>query len=167
MINYLKNQQIIGPALGVIFSVLILEYILPFFRREKIKAKERLDHFYNVAYAFVKIREKFSINIGGKYHDKDNCGWFHNFQVQGTENTLYPLAGPVGDEAIFFNYVSANFAYIDDDLKEIFIEYLKCRVPEAVQKGSGCEDQRLIDLRKEIESLIIEQFRKYQNIVGR
>ena len=163
IVKYVLNKEIVGPVLGVILSVIIIELLLPCFRYAKSEAKEKLNNFYNVAYAFVEIRRGFSsIDERGQAHNKNNCGWFHNFQVEFGNNMAAPLAGPVGNEAIFFDYISAKFAFIDDDLKDKFVEYFKCRVPDAVQKGTKCEDSKLIKLRKEIEELIDAQYKKYK-----
>lgn len=160
--DYLISPQIVGPILGVIFTVLLIHLLLPFLQRKKKEAKDKLDNFYNVAYAFVKVRENFSVSINGKVHNKENCGWFHNF-VDGNSN----MAGPIGSEIEFFNLVSYRFYYIDQNLKDKFIEYFKCRGPESVQHKSGCENAKLIKIRKEIEAMIVEQYENYRDILGK
>lgn len=146
-------------TIAVAFSVLIIEFILPRARKRKKLAKEKLERFYNVAYAFVKIREDFSIFIGDKIHNKENCGYFHNFDFQSGSEKKTSL---VFDEFSFFDYVSSNFRFIDEDLKIFFIDYLKARGPEGIQKKLGCEDNRLINLRKEIENKIKHYYFKYK-----
>ena len=166
--EYIFSPQIIGPILGVFFTVLLVHWLWPLSQKNKVEAKEKLENFYNVAYAFVKIREGFCINISdakhpeGELHTKENCGWFHSFVIDGK-----PMAGLIGGEADFFNFVSFKFYYLDQNLKNKFIEYLKCRGPENAQNMLGCHNSKLIKCRKEIEDLIILQYEKYCRILSK
>lgn len=156
-----QYQSIIGSVLGVFLSVLVIEILLPLIRKRKKEAEEKLKNFYNTAYAFVKMRESFSIAINGKVHNKENCGEFHSFldnnQVSG--NILF-------EERAFFDFVANNFAYVDSDLKVLFIRYFSVRGPETVQTKLGCENSKMIELRQVIEKKIIEQYEHYKKISG-
>jgi hypothetical protein len=173
--------QILGPILGVIFSVMLIELILPRFRKKKLVAKQKLNNFYNIAYAFIKIREDFSIQINGEIHNKENCGFFHNFnfdnhfsttkKINAKDNNLIAIyetfnkqTGIIFDEMKFFEFVAKNFDFIDNDLKMTFIEYFKTRGPDSFHKNIGCKDSKLIRLRREIENKIEFYYKRYLNI---
>lgn len=146
-------------SIGVVFTVLIIEFIFPWTQKRKNAAKEKIENFYDVAYAFVEIRENFSISISNETHNKENCGYFHNFNFEdGAERRT----GLVFNEFIFFDYVSSNFRFIDEDLKFLFINYFKVRGPEGVQNRLGCKNSKLINLRKEIENKINFYYFKYK-----
>ena len=158
--EWFVNQDILGPILTIIFTVIIIKGLLPLLRKKRDEANLKLSKFYNTAYAFVKIREGFSIAINGKIHNKENCGEFHSFlnnnQIAG--NALL-------EEQAFFNFVTSNFAYINSDLSSLFIEYLRVRFPETMQNRIGCENSKMIELRKEIERKIVEQHKYYKKIL--
>lgn len=157
-IEWFFSQDILGPIISFLLTIVLIQFILPFFRRKKDKAKEKLEGFYEVAYAFIKIRENFSIPMGNEIHNKENCGYFHNFNFNfGTEKRT----GLVFDELLFFDYVSSNFRFIDKDLKMLFINYFKMRGPGNIQNKLGCKDNKLISLRKEIENKINRYYSKY------
>lgn len=151
------NQDILGPFLTIFLTIVVIKWLMPFLSKKKNTAQVKLSNFYNVAYAFVKIREGFSVNIDGKIHNKVNCGYFHNFnfEVGKTTNVIY-------DENSFFEFTLGKFEYIDNDLQKLFIDYLKLRGPTNVQNKLGCEDKKLINFRKQIEKKIIFFYKKYQ-----
>jgi len=158
--NFLKEYEVVGPILGVVFSVLLVEWLLPKYTQKRRDAKNKLINFYNVAYAFVKIREDFSVKIDNKMHTKQNCGYFHSFNG-------FNGVGLIFLENDFFEYVSANFQFIDNSLRDLFVEYFKARSFDTVQKGSGCEDSKLIRLRKQIEAQVIIDYKKYEKELER
>ncbi|HBK33470.1 TPA: hypothetical protein DEP34_04560 [Candidatus Uhrbacteria bacterium] len=164
-------QEIISAILGIISSVLAIEIFLPLSRNKKRKAKIKLDNFYTIAYAFVKMREDFSVSIADKIHNKENCGWFHSFNFDqipsASEKTVRKNSGIVFDEQEFFEYTVNNFNVIDDSLRSDFIEYFKVRGPESVSPSNlKCENSKLIRLRKKIEIKIINSYKKYSRIAS-
>lgn len=160
--DWFKNQDIFGPILTIFLTVIIIKWLIPLFGKNKKEANLKLSKFYNVAYAFVKIREDFGIQIGEKFHFKGNCGEFHNFLLG--QNTV--VRNVLFEEQAFFNFVAENFAYINSDLSSLFIEYFKVRLPETVQNKIGCENSKMIDLRKKIEVKIVEQYENYKKKLG-
>jgi len=177
LIAWFLSKEVMGPLLGVVLAVLLIEMFLPFIRKKRITAEQKLKNFYNMAYAFVKIREDFSVVIEGIMHNKENCGFFHNFNfdnLTGYSNTfnegkqlvsitenIDKISGTIFDENKFFEYVSMNFDSIDSDLKILFINYFKARGPEMIQRKGTCNDSKLIRLRREIEAKIISGYIKY------
>ncbi len=159
--QWFVNQDVLGPILTIFFTIIIINWIIPFLKKKKENANLKLSKFYNTAYAFIKMREGFSIAINGKVHNKENCGEFHSFlsDNQFIGNVLF-------EERSFFNFVNNNYAYIDSDLSSLFVEYFKVRFPETVQNRIGCENSKAIELRKEIEEKIIEQYKFYKQILG-
>ncbi len=153
-----EYQSLIGSFLSIFFSVIIVQWILPFLTKRKRTAREKLDNFYNVAYSFVKIRENFSVNVDGGIHNKENCGFFHDVNYNG-------ITGLIFNEMLFFNFVSERFQFIDSELRDCFTEYFKARTFESVQKNLGCGDSKLIRLRKEIEKKIVCDYEKYYKIL--
>lgn len=153
-------------------------WLIPLFSKKKKIAKKKLDNFYNIAYAFVKIREDFSVKINNKIHNKENCGYFHSFNFSDItassktytpENNLISITefdskqtGLIFSELKFFDYVAEKFKDIDEDLRDVFIEYFKARGPINVQNRLGCEDGTLIKLRKQIEEKITLQYHQYK-----
>lgn len=157
--------NLLGPIIGVVVSVFLIEMLLPWLRRNK----KKLDEFYNLAYVFVKIRENFRVNIDNVEHNKENCGFFHSFNFKEDRKDKKDdkndevLEKPiVFNEIAFFNFVSEKFQYVDPELQTLFISYFQLRGPTAVQKNLNCTDQGLIDLRQKIESKIIEKYDKYR-----
>lgn len=159
--KWFVNQDILGPILTILFTVIIIKWILPLLRKKKENANLKLSRFYNTAYAFVKMREGFCVAIDGRIHNKENCGEFHSFlsNNQFIGNVLF-------EEQSFFNFVNSNFSYIDSDLSSLFVEYYKVRFPETIQNRIGCENSKMIELRKEIEGKIIRQYQDYKQILG-
>ena len=157
---WIRNPVVYGPILAVLVTILITEVILPRVRQRKKEATEKLANFYNLAYVFVKTREAFSIEINGEIHNKENCGYFHNFEIDKDSDRII-----VYDESKFLNFVTSNFSFLDDSLQKQFIEYFKVRGPEAVQKRLGCKDSNLIKVRKNLETKIVEQYNYYRKIV--
>lgn len=159
--KWFVNQDILGPILTIFLTVIIVKWFLPLLRKGKEEANLKLSKFYNTAYAFVKMRDGFSIAIDGKIHNKENCGEFHSFlsNNQFVGNVLF-------EEQAFFNFVNNNYSYINPDLSSLFVDYFKVRFPETVQNRIGCESSKMIDLRKEIERKIVEQYQYYKRILG-
>lgn len=158
--EWLYNQDIVGPVIAFTLTVGLVQWILPLFVKKKKLAREKLKNFYNVAHAFVTIREGFSKDINGKIHDKNNCGLFHDFTIDGQN-----LGTIVYLEQAFFNYALQGFDYMEKDLKKVFIKYLKARGPDFVRSNDGCANLELIRLRKLVEQKIEMGYAKYDKLV--
>lgn len=183
VLNWLYNQDTLGPILSVLFTVLIIYRLLPYIEKNEKNAREKLDHFYSVAYAFIKIRENFSAKVSdGIIHGKNNCGYFHDFNIANPIETIYVdrnnnivskskttnnRTGLIFDEIKFFDYFADNIQYVDENLQNTFIEYFKLRFPGNAQKGIQCNDKNLIKLRKSIETQIIDHYLKYKKIINK
>ncbi len=162
MKTFLENQDILGPFVSMFLTVTIIVWIIPKMQKKKKDAREKLRNFYNITYAFVMIRENFSIKIDDVVHNKENCGEFHSFFMGNGKQSV----NLIFEEIEFFNFVNANFAYVNKDLQDLFIEYFKIRGPETVQNKIGCSNSKMIKLRKEIEEKIINQYNFYKKIIN-
>lgn len=160
LVNWFTNQDVLGPIVSIFFTIIFIDTILPLIRKKKNEANIKLSKFYNTAYAFVKIREGFSIKMNGQIHNKENCGEFHSF----LSNNLI-VGNIIFEEQAFFNFVTNNFVYVDSDLSSLFLEYFKVRFPETVKNKIGCGNSKMIKLRKEIEKKILKQYENYKKLI--
>lgn len=151
--------EISSVIISSLITIVVIEMILPFLRNQKQQARDNLDRFYNIAYAFVRIRDKFSIPMKDGIHDKENCGFFHSFNSTGGD---LPSNGIVFNEAIFLDFASKNLSYMSEKLKETFISYFKVRGVDIHRNNNMCHDEKMILLRKEIEYLIESDYEYYR-----
>jgi len=161
--NFFTNITFWSSVIVLLLSIILNQWVIPWLTKRKRLAKEKLSNFYNVAYAFVKIREDFSALIKGEMHNKENCGFFHSFNDEGDKNISQ---NQILNEAEFFNYATKNFVYLDKELRNLFVDYLRQRGPINIQRGMKCDNPKLISLRKKLEIKIIKEYLHYEKIVN-
>ncbi len=160
-LNWILAQDILGPILSMFLTITIIQWLIPKLNHRKKIAREKLDNFYNIAFAFVEIRKGFSVKIDGKIHNKQNCGYFHNFHFGGDT-----VANPILDENHFFKYVLEKYQYIDPELQVLLVQYLKTRGPDNARTQLECGDPNMIKLRHKIEQSILFYFEKYNHEIS-
>jgi len=177
--GWLYNQEILGTIVGFFLTVILIQFIFPHFSKKRKIALEKLNNFYNVAYMFVLIRKDFSVIINNNTHDKHNCGFFHEFNISSGEKTqsIDTDSGNVIlstvsktkttlilDEMAFFDYFTKHIQFVDVDLKDTFIKYMRRRFVDTINQKLNCTDKQLVRLRKKIEDLILEDYASYSKL---
>lgn len=151
-----------NSAIVLLLSIILNQWVIPWLTKRKRVAREKLSNFYNIAYAFIKVRDNFQWkDKQGHIHNKENCGLFSTFTDEFDKKSL---DNPISNENEFMNFAAKNFIFLDKDLRSLFIEYFKQKGPKNVQHGMGCDNPALIEARKKIESKIVEQYNYYKKI---